>query len=267
MLLVFDIGNTNIKAALCADGEIVHQWRISTDVRRTGDEYFSVLRSLFHGHQIDCGQIEDAAISSVVPALIGPFVLVTQHLLGKKPLLIGPDIYHALPIKLRRTAASEIGTDLLCDALESWCRYQVPCVIADFGTALSFIAVSGGGEIVGVAIAPGIGTALKALFTNTAQLPSVPLEVPPSVLGTNTTESIQSGILFGYTGLVDGMVSAMKQELVRTTGIQEDAIRTIATGGLNSILEPITSVFDVTDKELTVQGIVRAAQFAGFPAE
>ena len=262
MLLCFDIGNTNIKTALFDGDRIVYEWRISTDVKRTGDEYFSIIRTLTRDASITLSDIDSAVISSVVPALIGPFVIVSQHLIGRKPLIIGPDMYARLPVKVPESAVHEIGTDLLCDALEAWYRYNSACIIADFGTALSFMAVDPEGNIAGIAIAPGIGTALKSLFTNTAQLPSVPLEIPPSSLGTNTTEAVQSGILFGYKGLVEGLISQMKKDLCAQSGADEKSVRTIATGGLNSILQPVTDAFDDIDKELTLHGLRRAALYA-----
>jgi len=260
--LCFDIGNTNIKTALF-DGDILtHEWRISTDSKRTGDEYYSIIRTLTRDALVPLQDIDSAVVSSVVPALIGPFVIVTQHLIGKKPLIIGPDMYTKLPVTVPPSAVHEIGTDLLCDAVEAWCRYRCACIIADFGTALSFTAVDGKGNIAGIAIAPGIGTALKSLFTNTAQLPSVPLEIPPSSLGTNTIESIQSGILLGYKGLVEGLMAQMKKDLARQTGADENSVKTIATGGLNSMLQPVTIQFDDIDKDLTLHGLRRAALYA-----
>jgi type III pantothenate kinase len=262
LLLCFDIGNTNIKTALFEGDKITHEWRISTDSKRTGDEYFSIIRTLVRDASIVLSDIDSAVLSSVVPELIGPFVVVTQHLIGKKPLIIGSDMYGKLPVKVPESAVHEIGTDLLCDALEAWSRYKNACIVADFGTALSFIAVDVKGNIAGVAIAPGIGTAFKSLFMNTAQLPSVPLEIPPSSLGTNTTESIQSGVLLGYKGLVEGLIAQMKTDLGKQTGVDAESVKTIATGGLNSMLQPLTNAFDDIDKELTLHGLRRAALYA-----
>lgn len=261
MHLAFDIGNTNIKTVITDGRTIIHEWRISTDAKRTGDEYFSILRPLIKDAGITPAQIEDSVVSSVVPALLGAFVTVVQHLLGKKPLIIGQDIYSYLPIKIPATAVHEIGTDLLCNALEAWERYRQPVIIADFGTALSFTAVDADANIAGVAIAPGIGTALKALFMNTAQLPSVPLEIPPSSLGKNTICSIQAGIVLGYKGLVESLITQMKNDLQKERGISPDTVKVIGTGGLNSMLEPITCIFDEMDKNLTVSGIVRASEY------
>lgn len=255
MILAFDIGNTNIKAAIIEDEKIKYQWRLSTDPKRTGDEYFSTLRPLFIDAGIDFSKIDDAVISAVVPALIGPFIIVTQHFCGKKPLVIGPEIYPKLSVKIPETAVHEIGTDLLSDAVAAWEKYKTPAIVIDFGTALSFTAVDHKGNIAGIAIAPGLGTAINSLFSNTAQLPAVPMEVPESSLGKNTVWAIQSGIFLGYKGLVESMVSKMKTDLSKESMTKKEDIKVIATGGLNSMLQPITKCFNFIDKDLTITGM------------
>lgn len=256
MILAFDIGNTNIKAALIDGETITHQWRLSTDPKRTGDEYFSALRPLFIDAGIDFSGIDDAVISSVVPALIGPFIIVTQHFCKKKPLVIGPEIFSELSVKIPETATHEIGTDLLCDAVAAWEKYKVPAIVIDFGTALSFTAVDCEGNIAGIAIAPGLGTAINSLFKNTAQLPCVPMEVPESSLGKNTVWAIQSGIFLGYKGLVESMVSRMKTDISKESMTKKEDIKVIATGGLNSMLQPITKCINFIDKDLTITGMM-----------
>lgn len=257
MFLAFDIGNTNIKVAIAQKTEIIQQWRITTDLKRTGDEYFSILRSLFKDAGIEYSSIEKIVLSTVVPALIGPFVIVSQHITGKKPLIIGPEIYKKLPITIPETATHEIGTDLLCDALEAYSVYKSACIIADFGTALSFTAIDEKGNIAGVAIAPGIRTAFNSLFANTAQIPAIPLDIPPTSLGKNTTVAVQSGIVIGYKGLVEGLIKQMKIDMHTEKGTKIEDIKVIATGGLNSMLQPITDIFDFCDKELTLKGMFR----------
>lgn len=256
MILAFDIGNTNIKVALIDGETIAHQWRLSTDPKRTGDEYFSALRPLFIDAGINFSEIDDAVISSVVPALIGPFIIVTQHFCKKKPLVIGPEIFPELSVKIPETATHEIGTDLLCDAVAAWEKYKVPAIVIDFGTALSFTAVDCEGNIAGIAIAPGLGTAINSLFNNTAQLPCVPMEVPESSLGKNTVWAIQSGIFLGYKGLVESMVSRMKTDISKESMTKKEDIKVIATGGLNSMLQPITKCINFIDKDLTITGMM-----------
>ena len=260
MILVFDIGNTNIKAAVFDNDKLLHVWRISTDIRRTGDEYFSILSFLFRDAKIDSLKIEDVVLSSVVPALIGPFVIVSQKLTNKKPHIIGPDIYDKLPVKVPETGVHEIGTDLYSDAIEAWCKYKAPCIIADFGTALSFTAVDKDGNIAGVAIAPGIQTAFNSLFNNTAQIPAIPLEIPSTSLGKNTTVAVQSGIVLGYKGLVESLIKNMKADMEKENNTKASDVKVIATGGLNSMLQPITDIFDFLDKNLTLNGMVRISK-------
>lgn len=141
MLLIFDIGNTNIKVALFEADKLKHQWRLSIDKNLTDDEYFALINTLFADHNLDVKQISGAVVSSVVPQLVGAIVAATQRLLGKEPLLIAPDMYHKLPITIPPTAINEIGTDLLCDAVQAWETYRQPCIVVDFGTALTFTAI------------------------------------------------------------------------------------------------------------------------------
>ena len=260
MLLAVDIGNTNIVCALFDEDRLINEWRIFTDTNRTADEYSSILLSLMRDAGIKPGSISSAILSSVVPLLIGPFITVTERLTGKKPLIIGPSVYDKLPIKIPTSAVHEIGSDIVCNAVEAYSSLNGACIAVDFGTALTLTAISDKGEILGVSIAPGLRTAVNSLFKNTAQLPSVPLEAPPDSLGTNTIHSIQSGIVFGYKGLVESLIERIKSDMAKKNGISADDIKVIATGGLNSVLSPITSVFQKVDKQLTLKGLCRIAK-------
>ncbi|MCR4790149.1 MAG: type III pantothenate kinase [Treponemataceae bacterium] len=255
MLLAIDIGNTNIVVAVFSDDKVIAEWRIHSDSARTGDEYASILHSFFHQAGLEQKEINGGILSSVVPLLIGPFISLMEKIIGKKPILMGPAIYDRLPVQLPESAVNEIGTDLVANAVQAYTQFKQPCIVTDFGTALSFIAIDGNGKIHGVAIAPGIKTAVNSLFRNTAQLPSVPLEAPPDSLGKNTIHSIQSGIIFGYKGLVESMIARMKDDMSQAAGIDKDQIMVIATGGLNSVLKPLTKVFDQIDKRLTLNGL------------
>jgi type III pantothenate kinase len=256
MLMVIDIGNTNIVAGLFHGEDLVQDWRLYTDPRRTDDEYGSILRSLFRDSGIAPGTIEKTIISSVVPNLNDTFVHMIEKVTGKTPLVLVPALYDRLPVKVPETAIHEIGTDIVCDAVAAYTAYRSACIVIDFGTALTFTAIDATGAIQGVAIAPGLGTAVKALFRDTAQLPSVPLEVPPSSLGRNTIHSIQAGVILGYQGLVESLVARMKKDL------GTDA-KTIATGGLSFVLEEVTDVFDHVDAMLTLKGLRLIAEMAG----
>ena len=213
MLLAIDIGNTNIVTALFHENELVNTWRIYSDTRRTGDEYSAILASLFRDAGVNIARIDSCVLSSVVPVLIGQFVGLLERMTGKKPVLVNPGLFPLLPVKIPESAVHEIGSDLVCNAVEAYSRYRQACIIVDFGTALTFTAVDTDGNLQGIAITPGLGTARNSLFNNTAQLPSVPLEAPPSSLGTNTIHSIQAGIVLGYKGLVESLIHTMKQEL------------------------------------------------------
>lgn len=260
MLLAVDIGNTNIVCAVFDGDIIVHEWRVATDSKRTGDEYTSILLTLFRDAGVTVSSFDSAILSSVVPDLIGPFVTVLTHVCGKKPKVISPAIYDRLPVQVPESAVHEIGTDLLCNAVEAWTRCHGANIVVDFGTALTFTVTDSKGNIQGVAIAPGLGTAVHSLFANTAQLPAVPLEAPPSSLGTNTIHSIQAGIVLGYKGLVESLIARIKDDLCAKTGDRPENVHVIATGGLNSVLKPITDVFAEVDKELTLCGLKTVAK-------
>lgn len=259
MLLVIDIGNTNIVAALFKGNEIFHEWRVHTDSNRTADEYSSIFSSLLKDSGFSFQEIKSAILSSVVPALVGPFIRLIENQIGKKPIIVGTGIYDKLPITIPVTAVHEIGTDLVCNAVEAFCRWNKPAIVVDFGTALTFTTIDGNGNIQGVAIAPGLGTAVNSLFNNTAQLPSVPLIAPENALGTNTIHAIQAGIVLGYKGLVESLIGQIKNDLVKVSGCKKEDIMVVATGGLNSVLKPITDVLQEVDKQLTLHGLKRIA--------
>lgn len=260
MLLAVDIGNTNIVVAVFDKNTIINEWRVATDTKRTGDEYTSILLTLFRDAGMSEKKFDSSILSSVVPDLIGPYVTVLTHVCGKKPIVISPALYDKLPVHVPETAIHEIGTDLLCNAVAAWSRCHGANIVVDFGTALSFTTTDSKGNIQGVAIAPGLGTAVHSLFANTAQLPSVPLEAPPSSLGTNTIHSIQAGIVLGYKGLVESLIARIKADLYAKTGDRPETVHVIATGGLNSVLKPITDVFSEVDKELTLFGLKEIAE-------
>ena len=177
MLLAVDIGNTNIVVALFHKGEIVKEWRIHSNPDRTADEYTSILRSLFRDTGVTVSSIDSSILSSVVPLLYGPFIHLLEGICGHKPYIVGPAIYDKLPIKIPSSAMHEIGSDLVCNAVEAWSQFQQPLIIADFGTALTFTVIDGNGKIQGVAIAPGIktspNTAIQSRFHTKAMLSKV----------------------------------------------------------------------------------------------
>lgn len=255
MLLAVDIGNTNVVCALFNNDEIICQWRMYSDTKRTSDEYASILSIMMKDSGFAPDAIDSAIVSSVVPLLTGPWISVTERLTGHKPIIVGPSIYGKLPISIPAVSVNEIGTDIVCNAVQAYTSLKKACIVVDFGTALTLTAIDDDGNILGVSIAPGLRTAVNSLFNNTAQVPSVPLEAPPDSLGTNTIHSVQSGIVLGYKGLVEYLIICIKKDTAAKTGINPEDMQVIATGGLNSVLKPISSVFQTVDKLLTLKGL------------
>ena len=257
MIIVFDIGNTNIVAAIFNGDEILHQWRINTDTKKTADEYLVILKSLLDSENISFNCIEDAAVSSVVPDLTGPIISVCTKICGKKPVILSSTTLsdERIPVKIE-SGTNELGTDLLCNSVYAATRYSGKAsIVVDFGTALTMIVTDDKKIIRGVTISPGLKTAVHSLSSNTAQLPVIPLTAPESSLGLNTIQSIQSGIILGYKGLVEFLVKSLKDDLQKVTGIKGEDVIVIATGGLNSVLKPITEIFDYVEKNLTILGL------------
>ncbi|MCR5764130.1 MAG: type III pantothenate kinase [Treponema sp.] len=257
MLFTVDIGNTNTVVSVFRGDEVLSSWRVATDAKRTSDEYVSQLIVLSENEKLNLNTCKRAIISSVVPSLTETFVNAVEKLCGIKPYVMTSAVMKRglLPIGMNSTSASEIGSDLICDAMGAWNLYHSANIVVDFGTALTFTVTDSSGTIQGVSIAPGLMTAMRSLFLNTAQLPQVPLESPASSLGTNTIESIQSGVVLGYKGLVEYLVSEMKKDLCQITGDEAENVKVIATGGLNSVLSQISTVFDDVDKDLTLKGL------------
>lgn len=246
MILAIDIGNTNIVFGLAKQNEWLNIWRIQTDPLKTADEYEVIFRSLFSGSKIDPGKITKTICCSVVPNLVRTFGEMVYSLLGQLPVLLEPAIYEKLPVQVLNPL--EIGSDLVADATAAFVRYRATSVVIDFGTAITFTTISKTGEILGVAIAPGLQTAIKSLTQSTAQLFDVQLVNPPSVLGKNTKHAIQSGIVFGFAGLVDSMVDRIENEL-------GEKLTVIATGGLANVLQNVSTRIHLIDENLTLDGL------------
>ncbi|MBN2601622.1 MAG: type III pantothenate kinase [Candidatus Marinimicrobia bacterium] len=246
MLLAIDIGNSNIVFGI-HDGETwVNEWRILTVADKTADEYEVIFRSLLTNSIDYIGKVDRIVVSSVVPQLLRAFSEMLGSLFPVTPLVVGPEIYPLLPLKVLNPY--EIGTDLIANSMAAYNRFRSLCTVVDFGTALTLTTISDGGEILGVSIAPGLKTAIKSLTGNTAQLPSVHLTPPPSVLGENTVHALQSGIVLGYSGLVDHLIDLTRNELGKLPEV-------IATGGLANVISPISSYIRVVDQQLTLEGL------------
>lgn len=246
MILTIDIGNTNIVFGVAGQDEWLKIWRIKTDSSKTADEYEVIFTSLLSSSDINKNEISRTVLSSVVPSLIRPFREMLAHLLDHLPMLVEPSLYKGLPIEI--LSPDEIGTDIVADATAAFVRYGGPTMVVDFGTAITFTTISKTGRILGVAIVPGLLTALRSLTGNTAQLRDVQLVAPPSILGDNTVHAIQSGIVLGFAGLVDSMVSRTEDEL-------QVKLTVVATGGLSTVLQNISARIQIIDENLTLDGL------------
>jgi len=244
MLLAVDIGNTDVVLGCWNHHQWAPIWRVRSLPHENVLYYETRLRNYFL--EVRFSDVKTVVVSSVVPPLTGVFRQLLGSLFGFEPLLVTTDAYPALKVNTDRP--HELGSDLFANAVAAHTRYQQNCVVVDFGTALTFTTVSAAGELLGVAIAPGLRTAMKALSANTAQLPEIPLLLPQSAIGKNTVHAMQAGILLGYVGLVESLLSRIRAEL-------GGECVAVATGGLSSVMEPLHPQFADVDMNLTLDGL------------
>ncbi|MGF1476914.1 MAG: type III pantothenate kinase [Geminicoccaceae bacterium] len=247
MLLAVDVGNTNTVFALYRDQTKLGQWRISTVRERTSDEYAAALMQLIHLAGFDYQEISNTIISSVVPQAILPLRWICRDYLDCPALVIGDDI--GVPIDIELENPREVGSDRLVNAFAAHNRYGGPLIIVDFGTATTFDVVGPEGSYQGGAIAPGINLSLEALHRAAAKLPRIAVDKPQAVVGRSTVSAMQSGIFWGYVGLIEGIVSRIRAE----TG---QSMKTIGTGGLANLFAGSTDAIEYVDKDLTMVGMV-----------
>lgn len=247
MELIIDIGNTNVVLGFYQDGTWIHQMRFVTKSDDEAKLFYDIkIREAMLDFDFEMEKIEGIYLSSVVPILTKPISEIISSLFEDEIILIGPNAFSKLKVSIDNP--SEIGSDLVANAVSAVSKYDAACVVVDFGTALTFTTVTKDFEILGVAIAPGLKTSMSALHSKTAQLPEVPLTLPKTIIGKNTVHAIQSGVLWGYVGLVKEMLIRIEREF------GSDLIP-IATGGLSSILYPLKDVFHDIDPNLTMEGI------------
>jgi type III pantothenate kinase len=246
MLLCIDIGNTHIKIGLFDQDKIRAHWRFATDRSRLTDEYAMLLLDLFAADHIEVTDVTGVVMSSVVPPLTPAFTELSKRYLKHTPVVVGPGIKTGLSIRTDHQA--EVGADLIVNAVAGRELYGTPIIVIGFGTATTFSAVSAQGEFVGVAIAPGVATGAEALFRFAAKLPQVELTRPPHAIGKNTVHSMQSGLVFGFAGLVEGIVKRMSDELGGKPHV-------VATGGLAQLIADETSMIEVVEPNLTLLGL------------
>ena len=246
MLLVLDVGNTNTALGVYAGGKLLRHWRLTTARARTVDEYGVHARNLFQLAGIDFQEITAVAISSVVPPLNYTLRHMAEVYFNRTPLFI--DHTTQTGLKILYEPPSDVGADRLVDAVAARHFYGAPCIVVDFGTATTFNAINTGGEYLGGAITPGIAISSDVLFERAARLPRVEIKRPASVIGKSTVGAIQSGLYYGYVGLVDGILRRMKDEL-------GGKARVIATGGLASLIATGSELIETVDDTLTLEGL------------
>ncbi|MGE5581758.1 MAG: type III pantothenate kinase [Bacillota bacterium] len=246
MLLVLDIGNTQTVAGVFLEDKLIANWRLATDRLKTVDEYGILFKSFFADQGLDACRVEKAVISSVVPPVTGLFEKMAAKYFGAGSLVVGPGIKTGLAIKFEYPR--EIGADRVVNAVAAIDLYGAPLIIVDFGTATTFCAIAPNGEYLGGAVAPGLAIAGEALFQHTAKLPRVELVKPKTVIGKNTVHSVQSGLIFGYIGLVESLITRIKAEMSCNPKV-------IATGSLAEMITGETKLIDVVNPDLTLEGL------------
>ena len=247
MLLVFDVGNTNMVLGIYKDKKLIKDWRINTDKDKTSDEYGMLISNLFKHDDVNMDDIEDVIISSVVPNVMHSLENFCIKYCNKKPLVVGPGIKTGLNIKYDNP--KQVGADRIVNAVAGIEKYGYPLILVDFGTGTTFCAISEKGEYLGGTIAPGIKISSEALFQRASKLPRVELQKPGMAICKSTVSAMQSGIIYGYVGLVEKIISMMKEEL------NCGPVKVVATGGLSSLIASETDSIDYVDKFLTLDGL------------
>ena len=246
MLLVIDVGNTNIVLGIY-DGECLErEWRIATDKGKTPDEYGILVNSLFNLSGRQFTDIGDIIISSVVPTMTGVLERLARQFFNLNPYVVGPGFKTGMVIQYDNPR--EVGADRIVNAVAGYEKYRCALIIVDFGTATTFDYVNKKGEYCGGAIAPGLAISMEALFQKASKLPRVEVIKPPHVIARNTVNSMQAGIVFGYVGLVDGIVTRMKAE-------GKESPTVIATGGLAALIAPESKTIEAVEEHLTLEGL------------
>ena len=246
MLLTIDVGNTNLTIGLYQDEELINHWRLATDHARMPDEYGLQFQGLLTNVGYKPGDLTGVALASVVPPLTRRVIQACREYLKQEPLVVDTGVKTG--VRIRYEDPKTVGADRVCDAAAVMKLYGGPACVVDFGTATTFNAITKEGDYLGGAITAGINLAAEALFTHAAKLPRIDLQRPPNVIGRNTTHAMQSGLLFGYVSMVEGMVARFRKEL------GED-MKVIATGGLAEVVAKETPVIEIIAPWLTLDGL------------
>lgn len=246
MLLVIDVGNSNNVIGLFSNGKLLTHWRIRTERNRTADEYWVLIKEFILLNQAETETIDDIVISCVVPPLAPILKEMARKYFSCDPLIVGPGIKTGISILYRNPA--EVGADRIVNSVAAYEKYGGPIIIIDFGTATTFDVVSRKGEYLGGVIFPGVQISMEALFAKAARLPRVELSLPERVIGRSTVESIQSGAVNGFMGMIDSIVKKIREELGTKAKV-------IATGGIVDWLGEKTETIDTIDPFLTLEGL------------
>jgi len=251
MLLSIDISNTTIKTGLFNGEKLLNDWRFATERHKLADDYAMLMLSLFQNSNMSINEITGVSISCVVPPLRAVFRNLSRKYLNIDPIMVGPNIKTG--VKLAIDNPLEVGSDRIVNVLATHKLYGGPAIAIAFGTATVFDCVSDKGEYLGGAIAPGMIGALESLTRSAAQLYQVELIRPPRAIGKNTVHTMQSGLVLGYAGMVEGLVKRLKEEMLQTDFEKE--VKVLATGGLAEVIAPETDAIDTIDQQLTLKGL------------
>lgn len=247
MLLAVNVGNTNIRFGVYDNKKLIAHWKLGTNKEWTADEFGMYFVNLFHYEKLNISDVEAVIISSVVPPIMFSFEHAIQRFIKKEPILVGPGIKTGINIKYENPR--ELGADRIVNAVAAYEIYGGPVIVVDFGTATTFNAISSKGEFLGGAICPGIKISAEALYQRTAKLPRIDLTKHDTVIGRNTSVSMQSGVFHGYVGQVNHLINRIKLEM------KEDNIKVIATGGLAKFIASEAETIDEVNGRLTLEGL------------
>ncbi len=246
MLLVIDVGNSNTVLGVYRNAELIRDWRIATDKDRTVDEYAMLFHNLFELAEMRFEQLSAVIISCVVPPMLNSLEALCRKYFKLSPLVVGPGVKTGMPIQYDNP--KEVGADRIVNAVAAFDRWHCGMIVVDFGTATTFDVVSASGEYQGGAIAPGVGISAEALFARASKLPRVEFVRPAQVVAKNTVSSMQSGIFYGYVGLVEGIVTRIRAEVGQP-------LKVIATGGLAAAIAEASDMIDSVEPFLTLEGL------------
>jgi type III pantothenate kinase len=246
VLLVVDVGNTQTHLGAFRDGELLHDWRFATVRDSTADELGARLRSLLALRELAFDDLDASILSSTVPQLRPEWTAMAERYLGHEMPVVGPGLKTGMPIRMDNPR--EVGADRLVNAVAAYERLGGPCVIVDFGTAITYDVVGAGGEYVGGIIAPGVEISMEALTSRAAAIPKIDLTPPRALIGKSTVEAIRSGVIYGFAAQVDGMLGRLRAQL-------GDATAAVATGGLAGAIVPFCEQIDEVDPLLTLTGL------------